>query len=101
MDKLPTQLIIVISSIILLLISLFYANKMLEMKKGEPNSLLAYHFFFDLFAFGLTALVIILAFSEIGLEDDISTFVLGAAIGSLLTRTPSFKENERKGNEPK
>jgi hypothetical protein len=91
---------IIFSIVITILNILFFkwSDKITCMKDGEHNTVLGYNIAFDYLALTITGLVIIISFilfiTEI--NKDITSLILGISIGSLITRTPSFKEKDKK-----
>lgn len=61
---------------------------------GTPNAILGYNIAFDFLAWMVTGLIIILSFVllVLNINKDLIILILGISIGSVLTRTPSFKE---------
>lgn len=61
---------------------------------GTPNAILGYNIAFDFLAWMITGLIIILSFVllVLNINKDLIILILGISIGSVLTRTPSFKE---------
>jgi len=64
------------------------------LEKDKPNSVLGYNLAFDFMAWIATIIIIIISFRLYlyGENNDLITLILGISIGSVLTRTPSFKE---------
>ena len=67
-------------------------------KSGEQNTVLGYNIAFDFLAWSVTFLIIIISFIIYltGYNKELATIILGTAIGSAITRTPSFKEKDKK-----
>jgi len=60
-----------------------------------PNAVLGYNIAFDFLALSITGLIIVLAIILYILSDsyrDVAALIMGTSIGSILTRTPSFKD---------
>lgn len=74
-----------------------WAQKITCMKDGEQNTVLGYNIAFDFLAISLTGVIIVFSFILFltGVSKEISALILGISIGSVLTRTPSFKEKDK------
>ena len=66
-------------------------------KEGAPNSILGYNIAFDFLAWAVTALIITISFVIYLTTEskELAVLIMGISIGSVLTRTPSFKEKDR------
>jgi len=75
-----------------------WTAKITAIKENEPNSVLGYNIAFDFMAWAVTALIIAISF-VIYLttqSKELAVLIMGISIGSVLTRTPSFKEKDKK-----
>jgi len=75
-----------------------WVAKITAMKENEPNSVLGYNIAFDFMAWMVTALIIVISFTIYLTTEskELAVLIMGISIGSVLTRTPSFKEKDRK-----
>ncbi len=93
-------LILVVSAIGLYGMHLFFnwTAKITAVKENEPNSILGYNIAFDFMAWTVTALIIVISFIVYLITEskELAVLIMGISIGSVLTRTPSFKEKDRK-----
>ena len=74
-----------------------WTAKITALKEKEPNSVLGYNIAFDFMAWMVTALIIIISFIIYLTTEskELAVLIMGISIGSVLTRTPSFKEKDR------
>lgn len=90
--------IITIASVYLILRFFKLAKSLIEIDKdGIPNGILGYNIAFDFMAWFITGIIIVISFILLvfDINKDLIILILGISIGSVLTRTPSFKEKSR------
>ena len=74
-----------------------WTAKITAVEADKPNSILGYNIAFDFLAWSTTSLIIIGAFIMYFFKDnELAVLIMGISIGSVLTRTPSFKEKDKK-----
>ena len=75
-----------------------WTAKTTALRENEPNSVLGYNIAFDFMAWMVTALIILISFIIYLTTEskELAILIMGISIGSVLTRTPSFKEKDRK-----
>ena len=91
-------LLLILAGIIWVIFRFFkWAERITSMEGGAPNSVLGYNIAFDFMAWAVTGIVIILAFISYFVFDksELTVLIMGITIGSILTRTPSFKEKQK------
>jgi len=74
-----------------------WTEKITSIRENRPNSVLGYFIAFDSLVLILTFFIIIIAiilYTADSMKDkkELIVLILGLSIGSIITRTPSFKE---------
>lgn len=90
--------IVIIASVFLLFRFFKWSRSLIETDKdGIPNGILGYNIVFDFMAWAITGIIIIISFLllMLNINKDLIILILGISIGSVLTRTPSFKEKSK------
>jgi len=89
-------LLIVFIGLVFIVLKFFtWAKEITAIKNGKPNSVLGYNIAFDFMAWGITGIIIVISFMLYFLEkNELAVLIMGITIGSVLTRTPSFKEKK-------
>ena len=93
-NQLGVSVVYVVGFLLSIYLYFQWTKENILLEKGKPNSILGYNLAFDFMAWIVTTIIIIISFNLYlyGENRDLITLILGISIGSVLTRTPSFKE---------